>query len=180
MMRKKKTLDQARVLEALFDRYKAGMYKIAWSILKNEFQAEDAVGDAFEKVIPYLDRCEDTESVQTRLLLVRLVKTSAIDIYRKNQREKGYIPIEDMWEPPGLSSPADACVEELQYKQMIDKLRTKLLPGYWEVVYLRYFEGRPVKEIAALLKLDEENVYSRLRRAKAKARVLLEKEGYDD
>ncbi len=62
MKGKKCGLDQARLLEALFEKYKAGMYTIAWSILKNEFQAEDAVGDAFKKLIPYLDKCQDADS----------------------------------------------------------------------------------------------------------------------
>ncbi len=62
MKGKKSGLDQARLLEALFEKYKAGMYTIAWSILKNEFQAEDAVGDAFAKLIPYLDKCQDADS----------------------------------------------------------------------------------------------------------------------
>ena len=44
---------------------------------------------------------------------------------------------------------------------------------YWEVVCLRYFEGMPVHEIALRLNLREENVYSRLRRAKEKARNVL-------
>lgn len=175
MKGKKRGLDQARLLEALFEKYKAGMYTIAWSILKNEFQAEDAVGDAFEKLIPYLDKCQDTDSTAARLLLTRLVKTSAIDIYRKNQREKGQVPVEEAWEIAGPDSPMEAYMQTLRYKELIEKLKDELLPGYWEVIYLRYFEERSVKEIACLLKMDEENVYSRLRRARNKAKALLAK-----
>lgn len=178
-MRKGKLSDKAALLSELFEKYKAGMYKIAWSILKNEFQAEDAVGDAFEKVIPYLTQHTDGNSAAIRLLLVRLVKTSAIDIYRKNQKEKGKISMDEVIWLPQLCIPSEAYTQAVQYEEIIEKLQKELLPGYWEVIYLRYFEGRPVKEIALLLELDEENVYSRLRRARAKARALLEKEGFD-
>ena len=69
--------------------------------------------------------------------------------------------------------PIEAYMKSLQYKELIQEIRKVLPAHYWEVVCLRYFEGMPVHEIALRLNLSEENVYSRLRRAKEKARNVL-------
>jgi len=50
-----------------------------------------------------------------------------------------------------------------------------MLPDhYWNVISLKYIENLSVEEIAVKLQLTEENVYSRLRRARKKAQELLE------
>ena len=38
-------------IEQLYTIYEQPMYRIAYAILKNEWQAEDAVSDSFEKLL---------------------------------------------------------------------------------------------------------------------------------
>lgn len=164
----------AELLETLFMTYRTKMYVIAFSILHNEGQAEDAVGDAFEKLLPYLEKCRDVESVKTKKILTRFVKNTAIDIYRKNKRDWKNISLE---EKEYLMDSCDGIEEYMNHreKQEVLGLLKKTLPDrYWEVLYLRYYENIPVVEIARRLSLSEANVYSRLRRSKMKARKILE------
>ena len=44
----------------------------------------------FVRMVPYLSRCKDVNDEKTKILIVRVIKSAAIDIYRKN---KGKIPI---------------------------------------------------------------------------------------
>ena len=74
-------------LEQLYNFYESKMYGIAYSILNNVGQAEDAVHEAFIKLIPHLDEIEHLDSVKTKRLITYTVKNIAIDIYRRNRKE---------------------------------------------------------------------------------------------
>ena len=116
---------------------------------------------------------QDNGGAKDKTLLTRFVKNAAIDIYRKNRREQGNVSVEEQEWIADAYRPIEAYMKSLQYKELIQEIRKVLPAHYWEVVCLRYFEGMPVHEIALRLNLSEENVYSRLRRAKEKARNVL-------
>lgn len=176
----RENITDAQLLESLFLQYRDKMYAIAFSILHEQYQAEDAVGDAFEKLIPYLGKCHDIESQKTKALLTRFVKNAAIDIYRKNRRETGNISVEEQEWLEDPYRPIEAYMKSLQHQEVIQKIKEILPRHYWDVVCMKYFEGMPVGEIARRLDLSEENVYTRLRRAKEKVRLLMGDESYED
>lgn len=163
----------AELLENLFVQYRNKMYAVAFAILNNQHQAEDAVGDAYEKLIPYLGKCREMGEVQRKALLTRFVKNSAIDIYRRNKREQGNVPMDEHEWLTDAYKPIEAYMKSLQYGELIQKVREILPVHYWDVIRLRYYEGMPVQEIALRLNLSEENVYTRLRRAKNKVRSVI-------
>lgn len=170
----------AELLEILFMTYRTKMYAIAFSILHNEEQAEDAVGDAFEKLLPYLEKCRDVESDRTKRILTRFVKNTAIDIYRKNKRDWKNISLE---EKEYLMDSHDAIEEYTKCREEQETLTIlkNMLPDcYWEVLYLRYYENISVDEIARRLCLSKANVYSRIRRSKSKAQKILEKKNINE
>lgn len=173
MENKRENRSDSELLEYIFMKYRNGMYAVAFSILHDEYQAEDAVGDACEKFIPYIGRCRTMEEQKIKTLLTRFVKNAAIDIYRKNRWKQGNVSVEEQEWIADAYRPIEAYMKSLQYKELIQEIRKVLPAHYWEVVCLRYFEGMPVHEIALRLNLSEENVYSRLRRAKEKARNVL-------
>ena len=49
MENKREKQSDAELLEYIFMKYRNGMYAVAFSILHDQYQAEDAVGDACEK-----------------------------------------------------------------------------------------------------------------------------------
>ena len=61
MENKRENRSDSELLEYIFMKYRNGMYAVAFSILHDEYQAEDAVGDACEKFIPYIGRCRTME-----------------------------------------------------------------------------------------------------------------------
>ena len=54
------------------------MFGIANAILHNDWQAEDAVHEAFVRMVPYLSRCKDVNDEKTKILIVRVIKSAAI------------------------------------------------------------------------------------------------------
>ena len=92
--KRKKTIDAAadrQTMTELYETYEQKMFGIANAILHNDWQAEDAVHEAFVRMVPYLSRCKDVNDEKTKILIVRVIKSAAIDIYRKNKRENTYI-----------------------------------------------------------------------------------------
>ncbi len=174
MVIKRKWQSNAELLEALFMTYRGKMYAVAFSILHNEGQAEDAVGDAFEKLLPYLENCQDVESDKTKKILTRFVKNTAIDIYRKNKRDWGNVSLEEKEYLMDFCDSIEEFTKHREEKESIEILKKELPDRYFQVLYLRYYEDIPVDEIAGMLHLSEANVYSRLRRSKRKARKVLE------
>ncbi|MCM1498300.1 MAG: sigma-70 family RNA polymerase sigma factor [Clostridium sp.] len=171
IVRKKKS--ESALLEELFMAYRGNMYAAAFAILHNEAQAEDAVGDAFEKVIPHLHKFHSVESAKTKKFLHCAVKSAAIDIYRKNQREQGHLTYGEWSYLADSDNPIEHYIQTEAEQNQISTLKNMLPDHYWDMLYLKYFENLSVAEIAKKLDLSEENVYSRLRRARKKARELL-------
>lgn len=61
-------------LSILYDTYENKMYSIAYSILNNVEQAEDAVQDAFMKLIPYLHKIKNIDNLKTKGLVILTTK----------------------------------------------------------------------------------------------------------
>lgn len=72
--------------EILYSEYKNLMYYTANRILRNSSDAEDAVHQAFLKVIEILDTISSPRCHKTRALLVTITEHKAIDLYREKQR----------------------------------------------------------------------------------------------
>ena len=74
--------------ELIYNTYKKQMYYTANNILKDNYLAEDAVHNAFLRIIDNLEKIDDVNSHNTKGLIVIIVKNVSIDIYRKNKKER--------------------------------------------------------------------------------------------
>ena len=71
--------------EMIYYQYRALMYHIAYKILNNEHDAEDAVHSAFVKVAENISKIENAVCPKTQSYVVTIVENKAIDLYRANQ-----------------------------------------------------------------------------------------------
>ena len=76
-------LSDSEKLEMLFDLYEKKMYGTAFQILRNVGQAEVAVQDAFIRVMSHLNQIKSPESPETIHFMIKVIRSAAIDIYRK-------------------------------------------------------------------------------------------------
>ena len=75
-------------VEALFALYERKMYAVAFSILHDQGQAEDAVMAAFEKILRTQGVPREPASSSAKQLVFMAIKQTAIDQYRRNARER--------------------------------------------------------------------------------------------
>ena len=74
-------------LHKLYRLYEKPMYHIAYAVLHHTQQTEDAVSEAFCKVIRHLDQIDEPESPRTRQYMIQIIRNTAISQYRKNAKE---------------------------------------------------------------------------------------------
>jgi len=171
---------QNNMLEQLYDSYEYKMYGIAYSILNNEGQAEDAVQDAFIKLIPHLEDINSVASVETKRLITYTIKNVAIDIYRRNRKESELFA-KGVDEPViNENQQGIAYVKTIEDRQIVVQLLSSLPPKYREIIRYRCYYELSYKEISLLLNISEKAAAKRYERGRKLLKELMEKEMIGD
>ena len=138
------------LMQQLFTRYEQPMYRIAYSILHHPQQAEDAVSETFLKVLEHLDQVQDVNSSKTKQFLVSITRNTAINLYRRNQRERE--------QSMGM--------EDLPTELAVAAMLRGLSPEQQEILILRCYEEFSFREIGAILGIRPAAARKRYERAK--------------
>lgn len=153
-------------VEALFRLYEQRMYRIAYAILHDEGQAEDAVIAAFEKILRRDGVPPRPESDSAERLMVAAVRSTAIDQYRTNARERQHSVLTDdvaacaTAAPQAQCAPVDAHLEQKSVHEMVDGLPEP----YGNVIKERFLRDQTVRQTAETLGISESNVRKRQQR----------------
>ncbi len=156
--------DSGKIAE-LYMLYEQKMFFEARSILGDEQLAEDAVHDAFLRLIRNRDSIEELTSSQTASYVRQTLRSCAIDIYRKNKRDREHIC--DIEEAETVVGARDILNDGAL--SLIDELPLK----YRNVANCSFRHGLTAKETAAVLMLTESCVRKRRERAKKMLRDML-------
>lgn len=160
----------------LVERYQALVYNLGLRILWNNEDAEDVLQETFLKVFDNLDSFRGDSDIGT--WIYRIATNAALMKLRSRRRERGQIAdienIEDQEIQPSLLNPnAPDPFDELlqQESQEILKKAIDSLPDIYRVVFvLKDIEHISTDEIADILNLSHEAIYSRLKRARMQLR----------
>ena len=128
--------------EKLYRKYSMLMYNICLAYAGNRAEAMDILQEGFIKVFKNISKFEETGSVEGWIR--RIVTNTAIDHYRKNQRNRKMITLEEA-EIRGNSF--DKTPDLLNYKDIYKQV--KRLPNGARMIFNLYaIEGYTHKEIA--------------------------------
>jgi len=156
--------------ELLYITYRKLMFHVANRILNDERLAEDAVHQAFVKILENFDKIENISCHKTRSYVVTIVRNTAINMYNRKKRHPA-VPIEE----------AAFCIaeERLERTDDLDSLAEavlKLPAIYKDALKLKYVQEFSNEEIAKMLDISEVAVRKRLERAKRKLEEILKRE----
>lgn len=148
-------------LERYISLYRLTVFRVALNYVKNYEDAEDISQDAFVKLYTCDDSFAADENVKA--WLIRVAINLSKNLLKKSRRRGDAeltmdIPSEDITDT-GLYD----CIKQLK-------------PEYSGVIYLFYYEGYSVKEIAKLCGLTSAAVRTRLCRGRERLREMLLKE----
>lgn len=150
--------------DILVEKYKNSLYAAAFSVCKNQADAEDAVQESFIRYHSTDKEFENEEHIRAWLLRVAINQAKNI---RRSLWHRAALPLEEYADTLPFPSTEDR-----------DLFETVMgLPGKYRVVlHLHYYEDYSIKEIASILNLTESNVKVRLSRARAMLKTILKED----
>jgi RNA polymerase sigma-70 factor (ECF subfamily) len=168
---------QTALFEVLMRRHNERVYRLARSIVRDDEEAEDVMQQAYVNAYTHLDQFSGKARFSTWLL--RIATNEALARVRRRGR---YEPFEDDQPPVEEASTAQA-PRDPEQQASSGELRALLasaidtLPdGNREVFVLREVEGLSTADTAAVLEVSDDVVKTRLSRARAALRRVLEEQ----
>lgn len=150
-------------VEEVFLAYGSMLYRIAFVMMKNAFDAEDVVQDTLIKYIEHIESGKSFGTDEHRKAWLIRVDSNLCKNRLRFYKNHPKISVEQL----------SRFYEKEEDTRLMDSLL--LLPTrYREILLLYYVEGYQGKEIARMLKLSESAVRKRLERGREKLRAILE------
>ncbi len=156
----------------LVEKYQNMVFTLACKILGNKEEAEDAAQETFVKCYRALNRYNGQAAFST--WLYKIAYNHALDILKKKKRKWQTIEWKSVMEPevtPHYCFDEKIDLKEIQLllKEAIDHLS----PDDQIIVTLYYYEDLPLRDIAEIMDIRENNVKIRLYRLRSKLLELL-------
>jgi RNA polymerase sigma-70 factor (ECF subfamily) len=155
-----------RKFNLIYQTYRVLMYRVAYSILGNEFDAEGAVQQAFLAIFKNLDKISEIGCPKTRSFIVIIVERKATDILRNKYRNQ-HLELDEEIVGMSIPLPGDCGLADVM---------SRMPARYREILLLRSDNGLTVNEIAQILESTPTAIQRALTRAKDALRKELEKE----
>ena len=143
----------------IVEKYSDMIFRIAYQYLFNNYDAEDIVQEVFVKLLTKKVIFKDEEHVKS--WLIRVTINQCLD-YKKTLAKRSVVPIENMEIP--FEQKEEGILEELQLLKEDER----------NILYLYYYEGYKIKEIAKILKQKQNTINSKLTRARKKLKEIME------
>lgn len=171
------TTDEESKLSKIYYEYNKLMMYTALNILKNSDLAQEAVNDAFERIIKNLHKIKNDEiySHKTKSFLVKIVMNTSIDKFKEEKKHR-CIDFEDINEVSILSLHNNNNVDDLMNVQSVFESIDRLPEKYKEILELKIYRDFTDKEIAKFLNISHNAVRKRLQYAREELHIILEKE----
>jgi len=157
--------------DALFYRYRDGIFRLGLAITKDPSHAEEIVVDTFARAHRAMDRLEPDDSLRPWLYRV------AVNLSYNRQPRKGIVfssledALDDVMSPDEGSPPAVA--ERAERRAVVLECVDRLGPKHKVVVVLHYLNGLNLAEIAQIVGCPVGTVKSRLHYALRKLKTHL-------
>ncbi len=147
------------IIDTVYRLYEQPMYFEAYKILHDEYLAEDAVHEAFLKLIRNRKKIADPASPSVRSYVYKTLKSAALDLYRrqKKQRENTLALDEEM---------ENTLAAEESLQDIPLSLLSDLPSKYAAVMRCLFLDGLSIMETAAVLNISEALVRKRCERAR--------------
>jgi len=150
----------------LVEAYQTAVYNLAYRMLGNAVEAEDAAQEAFLKAYTRLNTYDSERKFSSWLLAI----ASHHCIDRLRQRRLGWLSSDELppWRWLSSGSRPEEVVIRSQERDEVHRLLDQLPPHYRAAVILRYWHDLSYQEIAEAMEITESAVKSTLYRARQK------------
>lgn len=154
------------VIQDLYDRYHRDLYQFIFYMVKNHETSEDIVQEVYIRVMKSYGRFEGKSSEKTWLFSI--ARNAAIDHFRKGKGWKQRLLDNFDWERQSIMDtgpmPDEIAVQNSEIQAVYRCLSACTLDQQ-SVIILRYIQGMPISETAAILNWSESKVKTTQHRA---------------
>ena len=162
----------------LVERYGRTVFRLAFRMTGNEFDAEDVVQETFLRAFKQLDSYESRSSFST--WLYRIAANYSLDLIRSRKRHASRrvtegLDEEDILDSVKTTDPGqDRLYYSAQVKECLDAALQLLSDQERTAFLLRHYEGQSIEQIGAVLDLGASATKNSIFRAVRKIREALE------
>lgn len=156
--------------DEMMKRYERLVYRVSFSYTRDPEDAMDVTQDVFLKVYTKIGTYRGSGAFKT--WLVRIAHRENLNWLRDQRKHRGCEELKPD-HPPGNPARQESDVLGRERSAQIARELTELNPKQRLAVSLRYYEGSPIRGIAAVLKCSEGNAKSILFRSLQKLRLKL-------
>lgn len=163
--------------ETLYQDHRLAMFWTAQNILHDRSLAEDAVHDAFLRVLDHLENIFPEDCNRTRSFLVIIVRNISVD-YLRQRKKLAEVNLDDFVDylEDEQADPEQILLGQETSQRMLDALE-KINPAHADLLTLHVTYEMTYKQIAKLVNQPVVNVKVHIHRARAHiARLLKEDE----
>lgn len=164
------------LVRSLYEANEQIMYNIAYNILHNRTDAEDAVQDSFVSVINHLEKIREIDCNETRFYLVIIVKNISLNMLKKKQRHPA-VNIDDVFDAKSDENMEDEIIGKVSSDEIRCALRD-LSDNDYEIMFLYLIKEHTPSEIAQLLGVTGNQARQKIFRARHRLIKLIEKRGF--
>lgn len=154
--------------EKIYTLYKGLMLSRAYEILRDRDLSEDAVHNAFVRILKNLKKIDEPESMRTKSFVMIVLENVAKTMYVKRKKEK-IVELDD-----NLAQSYDIAADtevKLTAQYLAEKI-AELPEKYRDILVLKYLNGLNDKEIASSLGISSAAARKRLQRARERLRSI--------
>ena len=157
----------------LYLEHRQVMFFVANQVLHDENLAEDAVHEAFMRVLQNFNKFSSLDCNKTRSTFVLIVRNIAIDIYRKRMRQ-ATLNLDDFEEllPGDEPDPEEGWLTRETSQEILTAVN-RMKPIYADILALSIVCEMESNQIASLLDLPPSTVRVRLHRGRHQLMELL-------
>ena len=171
--------------EEIVQRYYRRIYNICYRFAGSSDDAQDLTQEVFIKMYKTL-KTYDLDKGALMTWVTTITRNLLVDHFRKTKQDRitdsmdtapseheDAMPLSE--QIPDKAAPPDASVQGRETREMVHSALQKLSPELREAVILRDLQDMDYKEIAAVLKVPEGTVKSRINRGRAELARLLQR-----
>lgn len=159
------TQENSDKVKKLYELYEQPMYRIAYAVLHDEGLAEDAVSEAFIRLMGKLHKIGDCRSSRTKNYIIKIIKSTSINIYRRNKKRfSSELPIDEALQIADDSQSSDK-------NTSVQEILSDLSEPDRSIIVLRCIKQMPWREVADRLSITESNARKRFERTKKRLKM---------
>lgn len=152
--------------------FSSRLYRLAYGLLGNREEAEDAVQEVYLKLWKMRDDLGKYNSLEA--LSVRITRNLCLDQLRRRKTTRDVHEKEEMEAQIEADDPSEKLLSQ-ERSEIINRLINELPEPQRSLVYFRHIEGKEYHEIESLMDMNQNAIRVSISRARKQLKEMLQK-----